>query len=156
MKTAYRQPGFTLVELVITIVIIGILAAVVGPRFFGTQGFQERGYFDEVAAALRYAQKLSIATQCPVQVNIAANSYGLFFPDNSDGNPTTCDLPAVYGSNPVSVPASGDVFGKAAPSGVNISDFVVVYNAQGLPSNSGAITIGGRTLTVEPSGYVHD
>jgi MSHA pilin protein MshC len=152
----HKQYGFTLVELVITIVIVGILAAVVGPRFFSAQSFQERGYFDEVAAALRYAQKLSIATQCPVQVNINAGGYSLFFPNDTDGIPATCNnSPAVYGGNPVRALAGQGNFAKAAPSGVNISNFVVAFDSLGRPTNSGDITIGGRTLTIEAdSGYV--
>lgn len=155
MKSATAQSGFTLVELVITIVILGILAAVVGPRFFSTQSFQERGYFDEVAAALRYAQKLSIATQCPVQVNINANRYDLFFPNNTDANPATCDLPPVYGGNPVRVPAGQANFGKDAPIGIDIDNFVVTFDSRGIPSNADNINIGGRVLTIEAgSGYV--
>jgi general secretion pathway protein G len=38
MKTASREKGFTLIELLIVMVILGLLAALVGPRMFGKVG----------------------------------------------------------------------------------------------------------------------
>ena len=45
------QRGFTLVELILVMVVIGILAAVAGPRFFSREVFDERVYFEEALAA---------------------------------------------------------------------------------------------------------
>ena len=44
--------GFTLIELVVVITIASVLAAYVAPRFWSQQAFSDRGYVDELAAAL--------------------------------------------------------------------------------------------------------
>lgn len=68
-----EQRGFTIVELIMVIVIIGIFAAVVGPRFFSKSSFDERFYFEEVLSSVRYAQKLAVASGCYIKVQVSAS-----------------------------------------------------------------------------------
>src|SRR2546428_8563322 len=69
-----RRRGFTLPELVMTIVIIGILIAVTAPRFVSWKGFASRGSYDEAQAVVRLAQKTAIAWRRSIFVCVSATA----------------------------------------------------------------------------------
>src|SRR5258705_10673238 len=53
------QKGFTLIELIITIVIIGVLAAVAIPKFLSLSGDAEKGVASGVGAAIASATSVN-------------------------------------------------------------------------------------------------
>ena len=79
-----QQRGFTLMELVMVIVILGVLAVFAAPRMFNASDFNAQGFHDETLSLLRFAQKTAIGqrrTVCVVFSNtgeaslrIAANA----------------------------------------------------------------------------------
>lgn len=150
-----RQSGFTLVELIVVMMIVGILAVAAIPRFFQKETFEARGYHDQVLSMLRYAQKAAIAQHTDVFVNADAGSHTVCLTYGSD--PTCASVVGVIN------PADNSIFKKTAPDGVTLaSSASFSYSALGRPSGSAAVVLGivgdgiTRTITVErETGYVH-
>jgi MSHA pilin protein MshC len=73
------QFGFTLVELIMVIVIVGIIGAVVAPRFFSRVTFDASGFNNQLIALLRHGQKLAIAQNRNVFVRVDGSSVALCY-----------------------------------------------------------------------------
>ena len=73
-----HNSGFSLVELITVIVLLGILGIVALGRFGSSDAIVARAFFDDTLTAVRFAQKFAISSGCEVQVNIAVNNYQLF------------------------------------------------------------------------------
>lgn len=71
--TAGRMAGFTMVELVVTMVVIGIMAVVALPRLTALGTFDARGAADQVASYLRFAQKSALAQRRNVRVEVSSD-----------------------------------------------------------------------------------
>ena len=146
-----RQRGFTLVELIMTMVIIGIISAVAAPRFFDINVFQSRGFADQVQASLRYAQKAAIAQHRFVCVAFTSNSITL----------TISAAASCPGGNLAS-PSGDTTYRITAPSNITFSttptDFY--FDALGKPNFTSypGIFIAGAAnpIVVEAeTGYVY-
>jgi len=82
MRAAAR--GFTMVELVVVIVLVGILGAVASARYFDNAGFDAAAYAEQIRTMLRYAQKSAVAQHRPVFVVFGSKRIALCFNYRTD------------------------------------------------------------------------
>jgi len=141
-----RPDGYTLVELTIVITVMGILAVSLGPKFFTQSVFSQRGYADELGAALRAAQKVAVASGCPAELTLSASAY-VVTQQAASGN--SCNTTDTSFSTPVIGP-DGTAVADSAPSGVTASPTgIYEFDDQGrLIQGASTITVGARTLTI--------
>lgn len=143
--------GFTLVELILVLVLLGVLSAVVLPRFT-SNGYAEYGYMEELASALRFAQQSAVAANTPITLTLTSNHYRIC-------RDTTCPSSGPFLNNPGNNrPWDGSVSGRGlAPSGVTVSPATsLTFNGLGVPSQGLSIQIGDRSLQLEAeTGHVH-
>ena len=138
--------GFTLTELVVTIIIATVLAAFAVARI-STGGFEAEGFANEVAATVRYAQKIAISQRRNVAVGVAGNALSLTYPD--------------AGGAAVHKPPGSDPF-TISKSGVSLTGTGITFSALGKPSSGTTLTVTGgdtpptvKTITVQAeTGYV--
>ncbi len=119
--------GFTLIELVVVVLLLGILSVFAMGRMFDQNQFAAKGFFDDTVTAVRFAQKLAVSSGCDVQVTIDAGSYELARSSTCTAGDFT-DL-VLNPANRANNYANSDM-----PSGYSFSPVVTfVFNAQGLP-----------------------
>ena len=151
-----RCRGFSMIELVVAIVLLGILAAVVVPRVGGGSGFDERGLRDQTQAALRYAQKSAIAarrTACAI-FSTAATPHRVSLRIASAFGAADCSTGSalLLPDGASEVVASGGATFSAAPASI-------VFDANGRAALATvSVTNLSATLDIRveaETGYVH-
>ena len=143
--------GYSLIELVSTLVIVAILGAVIAPKMFSYQPFQARGYVDELAAALHYAQDVAVSSGCDTSITVSATGY-LAMQRAAAG--ATCATSGGWVTPIIRV--DGGTLSGSAPSGVITSPVPtnIVFDGTGrvISGTPPAMAIDTFTLTVDPGG----
>lgn len=161
-----------MVELIATMVIMGILAATVIPRLGNTQIFSERAFHDQLRAGIDYARKSAVAarryTCVVITQGVSGGGKAETFIDGSLVPEATGSVNC--SSTALTLPGTSCAAGALCPpKDVDIavsgsSPLTIVFSPNGQPetvsriplSSAQNIAIGALSLVVEPvGGLVH-
>ncbi len=137
------RAGYTMIELVLVVALLGLISAIGAPRFFARNDIDERLFASEVTAALRQARRVAVASGCAVEVRFGAGSLRLAqqtgcaggsfdapVVDPADGSPAYERTPPSYTSLASDVdPLRFDALGRALDAGGTVRDANVSVGA---------------------------
>jgi len=148
-----NNKGFTLVELIVVIIMIGILASTIIPKIFDSSGYEEIGYQAETVAKLRAIQLRAMqdtsSTQC-LLVYVTEKKLGI--PDG------TCTPPS-FSSNV----EQNTTIVKISEQQVSFDDqgsgYSFSFDQMGRPDQARTIVINGSeqtlTISINAEGYIN-
>jgi prepilin-type N-terminal cleavage/methylation domain-containing protein len=150
MKNSSAEKGFTLVELIVVLSLLGIVSLTIIPKL-DMSDFKESADIDTLISNTRYAQHKSMVSGNNWRV-IILSSQNAYIIDNNSVD--TDILPQIPGSdNPLDVSTSVSA---------NVKEFYFDYLGRPVTKKNKLITspiyvkIGSRTVVMEPySGGIH-
>lgn len=113
-----RQAGFTMIELIIVLVLLGILSVFVAPKLVAAISLQDDAWRDELQGALRFAQKSAVARRRLTCVTISNTTVSI---TTASGNPASACTVAMTGPDGKATYAtapSGSATTTVSPAGV--------------------------------------
>jgi MSHA pilin protein MshC len=129
--------GFTLIEIVAILILLGVLMAVVAVRFQGQSAYTLQSETDKIRERLRFAHLLAMNADAAWGVQLQTNSYRLF----SNANSTNL------------VPFPGESTSMVTlPSGISLKPATIIsFSKMGQPCsdmNASALRTSDLTITV--------
>lgn len=142
--------GFTLMELVMVLVLLGILAVVVGPRLVNVSTTKAEAFAGKLRADIRYAQNLAMTEnqRYRVYVNTAPSpAAGYAVVNDTDGDGTWGEA-GEFAADPAGVGDLSITLNAGEYAGITVAPGTFIeFDALGRP------TVGGGTvLTLSPGG----
>jgi MSHA pilin protein MshC len=147
-----RSGGFTMVELILVMIILGVLGAVILPRVSNAVDTEATGYADRIVAVLRLAQKSAVARRRVVCVTTSATAFSLRISSSNTAPPGACtiQLAGVADSDSATTDATVAAAGVFTPA---LAGGVLYFQPSGdITTDIGGATPASGTITVTASG----
>lgn len=154
--------GFTLIELVVVIIVLGVLAVVALPKFVNRSGFEDYTVRDQMIARLRLVQLQGMNAD-PSDDAITNACYWLvvkntcFYNEHTSKSGTSCNAPSA------SNVCSDDSYSEFSPIDFPVGMLATAnyrFDIQGRPvSGVTSIAVNGDnnlSITIETEGFIHE
>jgi MSHA pilin protein MshC len=136
-------------------VIIGVLSAEALPKLFNYASYQQRTLFDDTLNAVRYAEKLAVATSCNVMFQISNNQFTLLRPGATDRSKCSSTTAGDF-TQAVYRPGAGVAAYQGSASGISMTTATVFFSAKGYASAASTIDVGGQAINiVQATGFAY-
>jgi MSHA pilin protein MshC len=132
------RQGFSLVELIVILLVIGVISAFVTARM-STSVEATRAVYDQLLTQVQYARKMAVAQRRPVFVRIAAAQSDLCY----DVGPGCVGVASPTGEVPFTV---------SIPPTVAVTAATFQFDGLGRPRTSGGALAGTQLITVTGDG----
>ena len=152
-----NHKGFTLIELVMIIVLIGIISVYAAPKLGNVVSTKADAFTDKLRADIRYAQNLAMSQNRRYRVyfNAApAPNPGYAVVNDMDGNGTWGGPGEIVmdpaGNGNLSVTLNTGQFAGITFSAVGFSGNFVEFNSLGVPFDNAGALAANKNVTLSP------
>jgi prepilin-type N-terminal cleavage/methylation domain-containing protein len=153
--------GFTTIEVIAVLIILGVLAAVIAARYWSTSPYSAQSVAEEVKNHLRYAQTRAMNSNVIWGVFFISNTQYTIY-RNGNTSSTNWVSPPGADSNTVNLSSRGVTLGVTANDVVSFDDWgKPCTDAAGTTlqntTRSITVTVGGQTATIQitqNTGYI--
>ena len=141
------QSGFTLIELITIMIVVGILAVVAMPHFANLNDFEAVGAADQLDSLIQYARETAVAQRRMVYLDFAANP-----PQLCASTPVPNCGPVANCSSTAAIALPGSY--HQAKTTVTLSDNLattgqICFDALGQPYDTSGLLAATKTVSIK-------